>query len=108
MTKAIYAATSDYVDELKSLHEKRRFSVSGILKRLGVSRSGYLAWKKHIPSDTQLQREKIKAKIQNIYDASHQNYGAPKITAELQKSGEHIAQKTAGNYMHQWGSEPSG
>ena len=50
MTKAIYAATSDYVDELKSLHEKRRFSVSGILKRLGVSRSGYLAWKKHIPS----------------------------------------------------------
>lgn len=103
MTKAIYAATSDYVDELKSLHEKRRFSVSGILKRLGVSRSGYLAWKKHIPSDTQLQREKIKAKIQNIYDASHQNYGAPKITAELQKSGEHIAQKTAGNYMHQMG-----
>ena len=103
MTKAIYAATSDYVDELKSLHEKRRFSVSGILKRLGVSRSGYLAWKKHIPSDTQLQREKIKAKIQNIYDASHQNYGAPKITAELQKSGVHIAQKTAGNYMHQMG-----
>nr|WP_224033473.1 transposase [Clostridium gelidum] len=26
--------------------------------------------------------------IQEIYDTSHQNYGAPKITKELQKNGE--------------------
>ena len=103
MTKAIYAATSKYVDELMSLPEKRWFSVSGILKRLGVSRSGHLAWKKHIPSDTELHREKIKAKIQSIYDVSHQNYGATKITAELRNSGEQVSQKTVGNYMHQVG-----
>lgn len=53
------------------------------MKRLGVSRYGYLAWKKHILSDMELHREKVKAKIQNIYDVSHQNYGSPKITAEL-------------------------
>ena len=96
MTKAIYATISEYVDELMSLPEKRRFSVSGVLKRLGVSRSGYLAWKKHIPSDTELHREKVKAKIQNIYNA-------PKITAKLQNSGEQVSQKTVGNYMHQVG-----
>lgn len=73
------------------------------MKRLGVSRSGYLAWKKHILSDMELHREKVKAKIQNIYDVSHQNYGSPKITAELQNSGEQVSQKTIGNYMHQMG-----
>ena len=45
----------------------------------------------------------FKEKIREIYGASHQNYGAPKITAELQKSGECIAEKTVGNYMRQMG-----
>ena len=30
---------------------KRRVSVSGMLKILGVSRSGYRAWLKHVPSN---------------------------------------------------------
>ena len=45
MTKALYMATSEYVEEIKALPEKRQVSVSGILKKLGVSRSGYRAWK---------------------------------------------------------------
>lgn len=44
----------------------------------------------------------FKRKIQKIYEDSHQNYGAPKITAELRKSGECISEKTVGNYMRQW------
>ncbi|MFQ7979376.1 MAG: IS3 family transposase [Faecalimonas umbilicata] len=32
-----------------------------------------------------------------------QNYGAPKITAELRKSGEYVSEKTVGNYMRQMG-----
>ena len=31
------------------------------------------------------------------------NYGAPKIAAELRKSGETITEKTVGNYMRQMG-----
>lgn len=83
--------------------KKHRVSVSGVLKYLGVSRSGYIAWQKRIPSDTQRRREYIKEKILDIYNASHQNYGAPKITAELRKKGEVIAEKTVGNYMRQLG-----
>ena len=45
----------------------------------------------------------LKERIQKIYEDSHQNYGAPKITAELRKSGEHVAEKTVGNYMRQMG-----
>ncbi|MFR8672825.1 MAG: IS3 family transposase [Christensenellales bacterium] len=49
------------------------------------------------------RRESVKAKIQDIYDESKQNYGAPKITKELRKSGEIISERTVGKYMKQMG-----
>ena len=89
--------------EIKFLPVKRQVSVSGILKKLGASRSGYNAWKKRVPSDTSVRRAVLKEKIQKIYEESHQNYGAPKITAELRKSGEYVSEKTVENYMRQMG-----
>lgn len=103
MTKALYIATFEYVKEMDTLPVKRQVSVSGILKKLGVSRSGYSAWKRHTPSNTEMHRNQVKEKIMEIYDTSHQNYGAPKITMELQKAGESISEKTVGNYMRQMG-----
>ena len=82
---------------------ERRVSVSGMLKYLGVSRSGYHAWLKRVPSNTEKRREAVKVKIQDIYDESKQNYGAPKITRELRKSGEIISERTIGKYMKQMG-----
>ena len=45
-------------------------SVSGMLKHLGVSRSGYHVWLKSVPSNTEKRRKAVKAKIQDIYDES--------------------------------------
>ncbi|MFR8118511.1 MAG: IS3 family transposase [Lachnospira sp.] len=81
----------------------RRVSVSGMLKFSGVSRSGYHAWLHRVPSDTEKRRESVKEKIQDIYDDSKQNYGAPKITVELRKTGEVISERTVGTYMRQMG-----
>lgn len=103
MTKEIYAATAEYEAEIKQLPVKRRVSVSGILYHLDVSRSGYNAWKNRVPSDTQKRREEIMQKTREIYDESHQNYGAPKITKELEKAGIHVSEKTVGNYMRGMG-----
>ena len=86
MTEAIYLEVSEKTEAAKKAG--RRVSVSGMLKFLGVSRSGYLAWLHHVPSDTEKRRKAVKAKIQDIYDDSKQNYGAPKITVELRKTGE--------------------
>ena len=66
-------------------------------------RQGYHAWKKRVPLDTSVRRAVLKEKIQKIYEDSHQNYGAPKITAELRRSGERVSEKTVGNYMRQMG-----
>ena len=82
---------------------KRRVSISGMLKHLGVSRSGYRAFTRHKPSAAQQRKDAIKQKIRKIYDKSKQNYGAPKITAELRKIGEKISERTVGKYMREMG-----
>lgn len=81
---------------------KSRLNVSGVLRILGVSRSGYTSFKKRLPSDRIKRKENLKVKIKEIYDESHQNYGSPKITEVLQQKGETIAVKTVGKYMR-WG-----
>ena len=101
MTQAIYLEVSEMAETARKAG--RQVSVSGMLKHLGVSRSGYHAWLKHVPSNMEQRREAVKAKILDIYDESKQNYGAPKITKELQKSGEVISERTVGKYMHQLG-----
>ena len=63
MTEAIYLEVSEKTEAAQKAG--RRVSVSGMLKFLGVSRSGYLAWLHHVPSDTEKRREAVKAKIQD-------------------------------------------
>ncbi len=74
-----------------------------MLKFLGVSRSGYRSFLNRKVSLSKQRKEAVKKKIQTIYDDSKQNYGAPKITKELRKSGETIAERTVGKYMREMG-----
>ena len=102
MTEALFLETARYEEQL--LEEgKRRPNVSGVLRILGVSRSGYLAWKKRLPSNREKRKEQIKERTVEIYQESHQNYGAPKIAECLRREGEKIADKTVGNYMRELG-----
>ena len=102
MTEALFLETARYEEQL--LEEgKRRPNVSGVLRILGVSRSGYLAWKNRLPSKREKRKEQIKERIVEIYQESHQNYGAPKIAECLRREGEKIADKTVGNYMRELG-----
>ena len=102
MTVALFLETARYEGRL--LEEgKRRPNVSGVLRILGVSRNGYLAWKKRLPSNREKRKEQIKERILEIYQESHQNYGAPKIAECLRREGEKIADKTVGNYMRELG-----
>ena len=101
MTEAIYLEVTKMAETAHKA--KRRVSVFRMLKHLGVSRSGYHAWLKRVPSNTEKRRKAVKAKIQDIYDEPKQNYGAPKITKELRKSGEIISERTVGKYMKQMG-----
>lgn len=78
-------------------------SVRAITKLIGVSRSGYFSWKKRTPSPSKRKKASMKQKIQEIYEASHRIYGAPKISRILWKQGYRITEKTVGNYMREIG-----
>ena len=80
-----------------------RISLSGMLRALGVSRSGYQAFLIREPSESQIRKERVKQRILEIYNDSNQNYGAPKIARLLQKEGERISERTVGQYMKEMG-----
>lgn len=102
MTTALFLETAEKEQALKEQGE-HRLNVSGVLRKLGVSRSGYLNWKKRLPSEREKRKECIKERILEFYHDSHQNYGAPKITKCLRNEGEVIAEKTVGKYMKELG-----
>ncbi|WP_235062587.1 IS3 family transposase, partial [Thermoanaerobacterium aotearoense] len=100
MTEAIYL---EVYRKCEASKWKRRVSVSGMLRHLGVSRSGYNSWLKRKPSKQQLRKESVQDKIREIHAKSHDIYGAPKITKELHKAGEVISERTVGKYMKEIG-----
>lgn len=102
MTEALFLETARYEEQIRE-QGKRRPNVSGVLRILGVSRSGYLAWKKRTPSNRQIRKKCVKERILAIYKESYQNYGAPKIAECLRREVEKIADKTVGNYMRELG-----
>lgn len=101
MTEAIFIEVRAKEEAAKAA--KRRVSVSGMLRILGVSRSGYRAFVKRRPSRRELRKNRLKKRIMQIYHASYQNYGAPKITESLRQEGEVISERTVGKYMKEMG-----
>ena len=74
-----------------------------MLKRLGVSKSGYYDWLSRKPSDQSLRKARIKDVILDIYEESRGIYGAPKITAKLHERGFSTAERTVTRYMKELG-----
>ena len=102
MTQAIFIETAKA--EMIAINDKRlRLNVSEVLRILGVSRNGYYSFKHKKSSLREKHKEIIEDKIIYIYDESHKNYGAPKITQKLREIGEEISEKTVDNYMKELG-----
>lgn len=72
-----------------------------MLKKLGISKSGYYSWRKREKSAREKRKERVIKDIKMIHQKSHQNYGAPKITHILRERGETISERTVGKYMRE-------
>lgn len=83
----------------KASQQGQKFSVRGVLAKLGLSVSGYYDFHRRTPSETELRRDLVMDKILEIYDKSKQIYGAPKIREELLKVGLFVSERTVSNYM---------
>ena len=59
------------------------FAVRTMSRVLGVSASGYYAWRERAPSKRAIENAALSKRIEEIYDASDGIYGMPKIHREL-------------------------
>jgi putative transposase len=69
--------------------EERRteWSVAQMCRALGVSRSGYYAWRSRAPSAAEVRRAELTVEVQEIHAQAQGRYGSPRIHAELVARG---------------------
>ncbi len=66
---------------------------------LGLSTSGYYAWRGRGPSARAQKDEQLKVKIRHSHTESRGTYGSPRIHADLADDGEHIGRKRVARLM---------
>ena len=78
-----------------------RFPIAKVARLLGVSPSGYYAWRDRELSPRQQYDAVLKACIGNIHHRSRGTYGVPRIHAELAADGIHIGRKRVARLMRE-------
>lgn len=73
--------------------------IATMCRVLGVSPSGYYAWRQRPLSRRARADVKLSAEIQAIHRESRGTYGVPRIHAELAERGVHIGRKRVGRLM---------
>ena len=64
------------------------YGVATMCRVLGVSSSGYYAWKSRPPSQRARRDAELTDKIRGIHERSRGTYGAPRVWVELSAKGE--------------------
>ena len=81
--------------------EKATHSVPKLCRLLGVSRSGYYAWRRRPLCDRARFDAVLSEKIEMIHRNSRATYGAPRVHAELRSIGICCARKRVARLMRQ-------
>ena len=72
---------------------------------LGVSTTGYYAWRARSPSPRRQADQALRERIRIIHERSRRTYGAPRIHAELCEAGVRCGRKRVARLMRQAGLE---
>ena len=75
------------------------YAVATMARVLGVSTSGYYAWRKRGPSKREREDAMLQQRIEAIHAKSRGTYGAPRIHAELRASGLWVGCKRVARLM---------
>jgi putative transposase len=79
--------------------EKANHSISLLCRLLGVSRSGFYAWQRRLPSDRSLADAWLLEQIVRIHRESRGTYGARRVHAALRQQGVHVGRKRVERLM---------
>jgi len=80
-----------------------KYSVRRMCDLLGVSPSGYYAWKSREASSRAVADKELRDQIGAIYERSRGTYGAPRIQAELAANGTPVSRKRVARLMREAG-----
>jgi putative transposase len=75
------------------------FAVRTLCRVLGVSPSGYYAWRDRPPSVREVENERLLARMREIHEFSRHTYGRPRLYAELRDEGWRVNHKRVGRLM---------
>ena len=76
-----------------------RFRIATMARVLGVSPSGYYAWRRRPPAARARADADLTARVQAIHARSRGTYGAPRIHAELADAGVAVSRKRVARVM---------
>ncbi len=79
--------------------EKVNYAIALLCRVLGVSSSGYYAWRTRPPSVRAKEDATLKERIVTIHAESRETYGAPRIHAELKAQGVGCGRKRIARLM---------
>ena len=85
---------------------KQGFPVVTMCRVLGVSESGYYAWRKRPTCQRKREDALIVAQIRQIFLSHREVYGSPRVHAELKEQGVHCARKRIARLMREHGITP--
>jgi putative transposase len=77
--------------------------VAVLCRVLGVSRSGYYAWRSREPSPAEVRRKELTDEVKEIHAEVKGRYGSPRIHAELAARGTTCCENTVARLMREAG-----
>ena len=83
--------------------EKTNYPVEVLCDVLGVSRSGFYAWKQRPPSARSKRRARLAVEIAAVHKKSKRRYGSPRVCRALRATGEKVSPKTVARVMRENG-----
>jgi len=83
--------------------EKAKRNVAWMCRRLGVSRTGFYAWRKRPESKRAKADQRLAVLVRAAHEESRRCYGSPRLVRELRGHGERVGRKRVRRLMVQEG-----
>ena len=80
---------------------KHDFPIVVMCNVLGVSESGFYAWRKRPVCERHREDAQLTQEIEQVYATHHGRYGSPRIHRELQDQGRRTSRKRVARLMHE-------
>ena len=74
-------------------------SVVRMCRVLGVTPSGFYAWRRRPPSERMQRDQTLSAHVRAAFNASKGRYGSPRVHAQLRAAGHRVARKRVARLM---------